>query len=148
MACWWPGQGAGRQLAAKLKAYLRPKCHAVLLDPAVNSPATVRLNLFQARAALRCPLRELSPAFCRCMPCFRGFPVLSYEMNIDTAVWKLPDADGVQLLLLAAMKLHCHCAMLDRGPRSDGRALLAAIHGGLAYLTSLVRARVLGARRR
>ena len=42
-------QGAGRQLAAKLKAYLRPKCHAALLDPAVNTPATVRLNIFQAR---------------------------------------------------------------------------------------------------
>jgi hypothetical protein len=45
-------QGGARQLSAKLKAYLRPKCYAVLLDPAVNAPATVRLNLFQARAAL------------------------------------------------------------------------------------------------
>jgi len=44
-------QGGARQLSAKLKAYLRPKCYAVLLDPAVNTPATVRLNLFQARAA-------------------------------------------------------------------------------------------------
>ena len=42
-------QGTGRQLAAKLKAYLRPKCQAALLDPAVNTPATVRLNIFQAR---------------------------------------------------------------------------------------------------
>lgn len=42
-------QGAGKQLAAKLKAYLRPKCHAALLDPAVNTPTTVRLNIFQAR---------------------------------------------------------------------------------------------------
>ena len=30
-----------------------PKCHAALLDPAVNSPATVRLNIFQA-----CALRD------------------------------------------------------------------------------------------
>ncbi|KAK9842467.1 hypothetical protein WJX81_001464 [Elliptochloris bilobata] len=93
-----PGMGGGRQLAAKLKAYLRPKCHAALLDPAVNSPATVRLNLYQ-------------------------------------------------VLLLAAMKLHCHAAALGR-PSSDPRALLAAIHGGLAYLVRLVRLRVLGARRR
>ena len=34
-------------LAAKLRAYLRPKCHPLLLDGSINSPATVRLNVYQ-----------------------------------------------------------------------------------------------------
>ncbi len=31
----------------KLCAHVRPKCHPLLLDTSINSPATVRLNLFQ-----------------------------------------------------------------------------------------------------
>ena len=70
-------QGAGKQLAAKLKAYLRPKCHAALLDPAVNTPATVRLNIFQARspcASVAIPQEALQQvkcahaAYATCMP--------------------------------------------------------------------------------
>ena len=34
-------------LAAKLRTYLRPKCHPLLLDGSINSPATVRLNVYQ-----------------------------------------------------------------------------------------------------
>ena len=54
----------------------------------------------------------------------------------------------LQIVLLAAMKLHCHAACLPRGPRRDARALLAAIHGGLEYLARLIQLRVKGARRR
>ena len=45
-------QGAGSQLAQKLCAHLRPKCHPLLLDASINSPATVRLNLYQVRLLL------------------------------------------------------------------------------------------------
>ncbi|CAD7699116.1 unnamed protein product [Ostreobium quekettii] len=37
-----------RQLKLKLCLYLRPKCHPLLFDPAVNGPATIRLNIYQA----------------------------------------------------------------------------------------------------
>lgn len=40
-------QEAGRALVGKLCAHVRPKCHPLLLDTSINSPATVRLNLFQ-----------------------------------------------------------------------------------------------------
>ncbi|GIL90287.1 hypothetical protein Vretifemale_17931 [Volvox reticuliferus] len=38
----------GRQLSAKVCQYLRPKAHALLLDTSINSPNTVRLNIYQA----------------------------------------------------------------------------------------------------
>jgi telomerase reverse transcriptase len=38
----------GATLAQKLCAYLRPKIHPLLLDPVINSPTTVRLNVYQA----------------------------------------------------------------------------------------------------
>lgn len=37
----------GRQLPTKLAGYMRPKCHALLLDTGINAPATVRLNIYQ-----------------------------------------------------------------------------------------------------
>ncbi len=39
----------GRQLLTKIIQYVRPKCHALLLDTTINSPATVRLNIYQVR---------------------------------------------------------------------------------------------------
>lgn len=38
---------AGARLRTKLPIYLRPKCHALLLDTTINTPATVRLNVYQ-----------------------------------------------------------------------------------------------------
>jgi telomerase reverse transcriptase len=38
----------GALLPQKLCLYLRPKVHPLLLDPVINSPDTVRLNLYQA----------------------------------------------------------------------------------------------------
>lgn len=35
------------QLATRLCQYLRPKIHPLLLDGTINSPLTVRLNLYQ-----------------------------------------------------------------------------------------------------
>jgi hypothetical protein len=52
------------------------------------------------------------------------------------------------VLLLAAMKVHCYCKALGPGSGCSARALLPAIRSGLGYLVRLVRARVLGARRR
>ncbi len=40
-------QKPGRMMASKLRTYLRPKCHPILLDGHINSPATVRLNIYQ-----------------------------------------------------------------------------------------------------
>lgn len=40
-------QNPGRMMSSKLRTYLRPKCHPLLLDGNINSPATVRLNVYQ-----------------------------------------------------------------------------------------------------
>ncbi|KAK6162973.1 hypothetical protein DH2020_002814 [Rehmannia glutinosa] len=37
----------GRQLKAKLRCYLRPKCHPIFYDSTINSPGVVRLNIYQ-----------------------------------------------------------------------------------------------------
>ena len=46
-------------MKAKLCAYLRPKLHPLLLDTALNTPATVRLNLYQVG-----PVAQISPCTC------------------------------------------------------------------------------------
>lgn len=43
--------GIPAQLATRLCQYLRPKIHPLLLDGTINSPQTVRLNVFQVSAA-------------------------------------------------------------------------------------------------
>lgn len=43
-------RAAGRQLLLKLCQYMRPKCHALLLDCSLNSPDTARLNIYQVRS--------------------------------------------------------------------------------------------------
>lgn len=43
------GAAPGAGLAAKLPAYLRPKCAPTLLDPALLSATTLRLNVYQVR---------------------------------------------------------------------------------------------------
>ena len=54
-------QEPGKALSAKLCAHLRPKCHPLLFDSAINSPATVRLNIYQlvllAAMKLHCQVR-------------------------------------------------------------------------------------------
>eukprot|EP00897_Mesotaenium_endlicherianum_P010077 jgi/Mesen1/9098/ME000058S08593 len=54
----------GANLAAKLCQFLRPKCHALLYDPTLNSPATVRVNAYQA--FVLCAMKMHS--YLRCMP--------------------------------------------------------------------------------
>ena len=53
----------GQQLVLKLAQYMRPKCHALLLDSGINSDATVRLNIYQAfvltAMKLHCYVRSL-----------------------------------------------------------------------------------------
>mmetsp|Transcript_43236 Transcript_43236/g.112063 ORF Transcript_43236/g.112063 Transcript_43236/m.112063 type:complete len:190 (-) Transcript_43236:432-1001(-) len=36
------------KLLSRLALYVRPKCHPLLLDTRLNSPATVRVNIYQA----------------------------------------------------------------------------------------------------
>jgi telomerase reverse transcriptase len=43
-------KGMGAALGSKLCHYLRPKVHPLLLDPSINSPTTVRVNVYQAFA--------------------------------------------------------------------------------------------------
>lgn len=38
----------GTTLRKRLFSFLRPKCHAILLDARINSIAVVRLNIYQA----------------------------------------------------------------------------------------------------
>ncbi|BDA46320.1 probable telomerase reverse transcriptase [Coccomyxa sp. Obi] len=87
----------GKALLGKLCAHVRPKCHPLLLDTSINSPATVRLNLFQ-------------------------------------------------IMLLAAMKLHCQVACISGGCGSS--AVLTAIRAGIKYLCTLVQRRTAAARSR
>eukprot|EP00775_Hariotina_reticulata_P002142 gene2142-2461_t len=42
------GERPGRLLLSKVMSYMRPKMHALLLDTVINSPLTVRLNIYQA----------------------------------------------------------------------------------------------------
>ncbi|XP_049935766.1 telomerase reverse transcriptase isoform X2 [Nymphaea colorata] len=44
----WRSPKPGHHLKAKLCDYMRPKCHALLYDSNINSPAVVRLNAYQA----------------------------------------------------------------------------------------------------
>jgi hypothetical protein len=46
----------GAQLAIRLCQFLRPKVHPLLLDSTINSPQTVRLNVYQVQ---RCCLSVL-----------------------------------------------------------------------------------------
>lgn len=41
------GTRPGAGIMTRLPAYLRPKCAPILLDPALMSPATLRLNVYQ-----------------------------------------------------------------------------------------------------
>ena len=55
MHLWQTMTGAtrrpGQLLRRRLAGFLRPKCHPVLLDTAINSRTTVRLNIFQVCGA-------------------------------------------------------------------------------------------------
>lgn len=42
-----PAYITGQQLVLKLAQYMRPKCHALLLDSSINCDTTVRLNIYQ-----------------------------------------------------------------------------------------------------
>ncbi len=54
MHLWQTMTGAARRpgqlLKRRLAGFLRPKCHPILLDTAINSRTTVRLNIFQVQA--------------------------------------------------------------------------------------------------
>ncbi|MQM11480.1 hypothetical protein Taro_044383, partial [Colocasia esculenta] len=62
-------------LGEKLCSYMRPKCHPIFYDSYINSPATVRLNLYQAfllcamkfhcyLCAITPHVRDIGPAYC------------------------------------------------------------------------------------
>ncbi|OQU92566.1 hypothetical protein SORBI_3001G366300 [Sorghum bicolor] len=39
---------SAKYLESKLRHYMRPKCHPIFFDSTINSPGTVRLNIYQA----------------------------------------------------------------------------------------------------
>lgn len=66
----WQGRPS-RQLKAKLCTYMRPKCHPIFFDTTINSPATIRLNIYQAfvlcAMKFHCYVAELS-TWCKLRP--------------------------------------------------------------------------------
>lgn len=60
--CWQ--DKPGRQLKAKLRNYMRPKCHPIFYDSNINSAAVVRLNIYQSfllcAMKFHCYIRALS----------------------------------------------------------------------------------------
>lgn len=60
--CWQ--DKPGRQLKAKLRNYMRPKCHPIFYDSNINSAAVVRLNIYQSfllcSMKFHCYIRALS----------------------------------------------------------------------------------------
>ena len=58
-------RGIGAALAQKLCMYLRPKLHPLLLDQTINSPTTIRVNLYQlfvlAAMKFHCYVRSAMP---------------------------------------------------------------------------------------
>lgn len=147
----------GAQLAPRLCHYLRPKIHPLLLDATINSPLTVRLNIFQvgatrrvsshAAAAPRLPQGTLALVCSSgqdgvsCPPC--GLPrprgrAMSQPCpptSLLALPWlaRIPTAClpfCVQAFLLGAMKLHCYVAALPAAPAPGSRVLLEAIETG------------------
>ena len=61
MHLWQTMTGAARRpgqlLRRRLAGFLRPKCHPILLDTAINSRTTVRLNIYQVPRGTRLSLR-------------------------------------------------------------------------------------------
>lgn len=73
-------QRPAHQLKAKLRAYMRPKCHPIFFDTGINSPETIRLNLYQAfvlcAMKFHCYVHQLS-FWCKihptsCLSCIEG----------------------------------------------------------------------------
>eukprot|EP00898_Chlorokybus_atmophyticus_P005135 jgi/Chlat1/5622/Chrsp369S09002 len=60
---------AGCELILRLRQYMRPKCLAILLDPRINSPSTIQLNIYQA--------------FLLCAMKFHCYVVLMPAANVD-----------------------------------------------------------------
>ncbi|KAL3695661.1 hypothetical protein R1sor_009737 [Riccia sorocarpa] len=61
-------ENQGWHLVLKMCQYMRPKCHALFFDPRINSPATIRLNAFQA--FLLCAMKF--HAYVCCLSCATG----------------------------------------------------------------------------
>ncbi|KAL2612832.1 hypothetical protein R1flu_024524 [Riccia fluitans] len=61
-------ENQGWHLVLKMCQHMRPKCHALFFDPRINSPATIRLNAFQA--FLLCAMKL--HAYVCCLPRVTG----------------------------------------------------------------------------
>lgn len=145
---------AHAQLAARLCHYLRPKIHPLLLDASINSPQTVRLNLYQVmrtavmvgdrvaagldhqlapdRAAESIPGARQSPSKMRSIVSQPG--VLLSSRDVITAG---PPNHFSQAFLLAAMKFHCYVRALPAAPAPGAALLLDAILSGGCWLGTL-----------
>ncbi|CAM6106019.1 unnamed protein product [Calypogeia fissa] len=72
----------GWQLVLQMCQYMRPKCHALFFDPRINSPATIRLNAFQA--FLLCAMKF--HAYVCCLPHVTGVNEPFLYKAIDCAI--------------------------------------------------------------
>ncbi|CAM6098970.1 unnamed protein product [Calypogeia fissa] len=72
----------GWQLVLQMCQYMRPKCHALFFDPRINSPATIRLNAFQA--FLLCAMKF--HAYVCCLPHVTGMNEPFLYKAIDCAI--------------------------------------------------------------
>ncbi|KAL3653267.1 hypothetical protein CASFOL_002948 [Castilleja foliolosa] len=72
----------GRQLKAKLRCYLRPKCHPIFYDSNINSPQVVRLNIYQV--FLLCAMKFI--CYIKCLSILPSFSPNFYFNTIDSSL--------------------------------------------------------------
>ncbi len=85
----WLGQEPGKALVGKLCAHVRPKCHPLLLDTSINSPATVRLNLFQIMLLAAMKLHCQVPTTSHQATIVRASFVANPNHEVAPHLWKM-----------------------------------------------------------
>lgn len=147
----------GAQLAVRLCQYLRPKVHPLLLDSTINSPQTVRLNVYQVCGAVCLSCGAQGCVACIPVPdaewlaCMHA-PATSTRVLFNSLIrsWRAPlkhvfassqSREPVylsQAFLLAAMKFHFYVKALPAAPAAGAGVLLEAILSGALPLTLLL----------
>ena len=117
---------SGQQLILKLAQYMRPKCHALLLDSGINSDVTVRLNLYQALVLsamkMHCYLRSMRED--------RGSGRGTRQRDDDRVGGGVPGSEARR-----------RGREGDGGCCDDPRLVLVALQSAISYLFTLVQAR-------
>ena len=134
------------QLTQRLCQYLRPKLHPVLLDGTINSPLTVRLNIYQVCVCVgggACVSWGGGLVMCANATCC-GLRTTSLPGMLRSSLPPtLPllhcSSPPTQAFMLGAMKFHCYVRALPAPPTTaaaaaegggGGGVLLAAILAG------------------